>query len=172
MKNAGLNEAQAGIKIAWRNIHNLRYADDTTFMAESEELKSLLRGWGCRPHSETGALFSLQRGAAGKGWRAPAGSQNYPQPWIDLTEFRSGSSPLILRFLFSSGYSSRRSRSFLHLCRRSQLLFQSEQVKLCCSNKEHPSLGGLQQLRSDSGSCCVSSVGQWGEVCPFQVPRD
>ena len=42
MKNAGLNEAQAGIKIAWRNIHNLRYADDTTFMAESEELKSLL----------------------------------------------------------------------------------------------------------------------------------
>ena len=43
MKNAGLNEAQAGIKIAWRNIHNLRYADDTTFMTESEEeLESLL----------------------------------------------------------------------------------------------------------------------------------
>ena len=43
MQNAGLNEAQAGIKIAWRNIRNLRYADDTTFMAESEEeLKSLL----------------------------------------------------------------------------------------------------------------------------------
>ena len=43
MRNAGLDEAQAGIKIAWRNINNLKYADDTTLMAESEELKSLLR---------------------------------------------------------------------------------------------------------------------------------
>ena len=43
MRNAGLEEAQAGIKIAWRNINNLRYADDTTLMAESEEeLQSLL----------------------------------------------------------------------------------------------------------------------------------
>ena len=42
MWNAGLEEAQAGIKIAGRNINNLRYADDTTFLAESEELKSLL----------------------------------------------------------------------------------------------------------------------------------
>ena len=43
MRNAGLDEVQAGIKIAWRNINNLRYADDTTLMAESEEeLKSLL----------------------------------------------------------------------------------------------------------------------------------
>ena len=42
LSNAGLEEAQAGIKIAGRNINNLRYADDTTFMAESEELKSLL----------------------------------------------------------------------------------------------------------------------------------
>ena len=43
MRNAGLEEAQAGIKIAGRNIHNLRYADDTTLMAESEEnLNSLL----------------------------------------------------------------------------------------------------------------------------------
>ena len=42
MRNAGLEEAQAGIKTAWRNINNLRYADDTTLMAESEELKSLL----------------------------------------------------------------------------------------------------------------------------------
>ena len=42
MRNAGLDEPQAGIKIAGRNINNLRYADDTTFMAESEELKSLL----------------------------------------------------------------------------------------------------------------------------------
>ena len=44
MRNAGLEKAQAGIKIAGRNINNLRYADDTTFMAESEEeLKSFLR---------------------------------------------------------------------------------------------------------------------------------
>ena len=42
MKNTGLEEAQAGIKIAGRNINNLRYADDTTLMAESEEVKSLL----------------------------------------------------------------------------------------------------------------------------------
>ena len=42
MRNAGLEEAQAGIKIARRNINNLRYADDTTLTAESEELKSLL----------------------------------------------------------------------------------------------------------------------------------
>ena len=42
MRNAGLEEAQAGIKIAGRNINNLRYADDTTVMAESEKLKTLL----------------------------------------------------------------------------------------------------------------------------------
>ena len=42
MQNAGLDEAQAGIKNAGRNINNLRYADDTNFMAESEELRSLL----------------------------------------------------------------------------------------------------------------------------------
>ena len=42
MRNAGLEETQAGIKIAGRNINNLRYADDTTLLAESEELKSLL----------------------------------------------------------------------------------------------------------------------------------
>ena len=42
MRNAGLDEAQAGIKIAWGNINNLRYADDTTLMPESEELKSFL----------------------------------------------------------------------------------------------------------------------------------
>ena len=42
MRNAGLNEAQAGIKNAGRNINNLRYADDTTLMVESEELKNLL----------------------------------------------------------------------------------------------------------------------------------
>ena len=42
MRKAGLEETQAGLKIAGRNISNLRYADDTTLMAESEELKSLL----------------------------------------------------------------------------------------------------------------------------------
>ena len=42
MRNSGLEEAQAGIKIAGRNINNLRYEDDTTLLAESEELKSLL----------------------------------------------------------------------------------------------------------------------------------
>ena len=42
IRNAGLDEAQAGIKIVGRNINHLRYADDTTLMAESEELKSLL----------------------------------------------------------------------------------------------------------------------------------
>ena len=42
MRNAGLDEVQAGIRIAGRNINNLRYADDTTLMAESEELKNLL----------------------------------------------------------------------------------------------------------------------------------
>ena len=42
MRNTGLEETQAGIQIAGRNVNNLRYADDTTLMAESEELKSLL----------------------------------------------------------------------------------------------------------------------------------
>ena len=42
MRNTGMDEAQAGIKTVQRNINNLRYADDTTFMAEKEELKSLL----------------------------------------------------------------------------------------------------------------------------------
>ena len=59
MRNAGLEEAQTGIKIAGRNINNLRYADDTTLMAESKELKSLLmkvkkesESWLKTQHSE------------------------------------------------------------------------------------------------------------------------
>ena len=60
MKNAGLEEAQAGIKITRRNINNLKYSDDATFMAESEELKSLLmkvkeksfKSWLKAQHSE------------------------------------------------------------------------------------------------------------------------
>ena len=60
MRHSGLDEAQAGIKIARRNINNLRYADDTTLMAESKELKSLLmkvkedsgKSWLKTQHSE------------------------------------------------------------------------------------------------------------------------
>ena len=60
MRNAGLEEAQVGVKIARRNINNLRYADDTTLMTESEELKSLLmkvkeesgKSWPEAQHSE------------------------------------------------------------------------------------------------------------------------
>ena len=60
MRKSGLDEAQAGIKTAGRNINNLRYADDTTLMAESEELKSLLmkvkeeseKNWLKAQHSE------------------------------------------------------------------------------------------------------------------------
>ena len=48
MQSAKLDEAQAGIKIGGRNINNLRYADDTTIMSESEELKSLLKNWEMR----------------------------------------------------------------------------------------------------------------------------
>ena len=60
MRNAGLEEAQAEIKIAGRNINNLRYADDTTLMAESEELKSLLMK--VKEESEkAGSTFRKQR---------------------------------------------------------------------------------------------------------------
>ena len=60
MRNAGLEEAQTGIKIAGRNINNLRYADDTTLMAESEELKSLLMK--VKEESENiGLKFNIQK---------------------------------------------------------------------------------------------------------------
>ena len=60
MRNAGLDEAQAGIKIAGRNINNLRCADDTTLMAESEELKSLLMK--VKDESEkSGLKFNIQK---------------------------------------------------------------------------------------------------------------
>ena len=59
MRNAGLGEAQAEIKMAGRNINNLRYTDDTTLMAESEELKSLLMK--VKEESEkTGLKLSIQ----------------------------------------------------------------------------------------------------------------
>ena len=60
MRNAGLEEAQAGIKIAGTNINNLRYADDTTLMAESEEeLKSLLMK--VKEESEVGLKLNIQK---------------------------------------------------------------------------------------------------------------
>ena len=60
MRNAGLDEAQAGIKIARRNINNLRYADDTTLMAEIEELKILLTK--VKEESEKAGLkFNIQK---------------------------------------------------------------------------------------------------------------
>ena len=60
MRNTGLDEAQAGIKIAGRNINHLRYADDTTLMAESEELKSLLMK--VKEESENvGLRFNIQK---------------------------------------------------------------------------------------------------------------
>ena len=60
MRNARLDEAQAGIKIAGRNINNFKYEDDTTFMAESEELKSLLMK--VREVSEkTGLKLNIQK---------------------------------------------------------------------------------------------------------------
>ena len=60
MRNAGLYETQAGIKIARRNINNLRYADDTTHMAESKELKSLLMKMK-EESEEVGLKLSIQK---------------------------------------------------------------------------------------------------------------
>ena len=60
MRNSGLEEAQAGIKIAGRNINNLRYADDTTLMAESEELKSLLMK-GKEESEKVGLKLNIQK---------------------------------------------------------------------------------------------------------------
>ena len=60
MRKAGLDEAQAGLKIAGRNINNLRYADDTTLMAESEELKSLLMK-GKEESEKVGLKLNIQQ---------------------------------------------------------------------------------------------------------------
>ena len=85
MRNARLDEAQAGIKIVGRNINNLRYADNTTLMAESEELKSLLMKVkeesekvglkACRADGERGSWSGQHRGARGS-WRR--GATQYP----------------------------------------------------------------------------------------------
>ena len=60
MRNAGLEEAQAGIKIAGRNINNLTYADDTTLMAETEELKSFLI-WMKEESEKVGLKLNIQK---------------------------------------------------------------------------------------------------------------
>ena len=61
MRNAGLDEAHTGIKIVGRNINNLRYADDTTLMAETEEeLKSLLR-WKWKESEKVGIKLNIQK---------------------------------------------------------------------------------------------------------------
>ena len=60
MRNAGLDETQDGIKIAGRNINNLRYADDTTLMAESKELKSLLMQ-GKEESEKVGLKLNIQK---------------------------------------------------------------------------------------------------------------
>ena len=60
MRNVGLDEAQAGIQITRRNINNLRYADDTTLMPESEELKSLLMK-GKEESEKVGLKFNIQK---------------------------------------------------------------------------------------------------------------
>ena len=81
MRNAGLEEAQAGIKIVWRNINNLRYADDTTLLAESEkELKSLLMK--VKEESEkVGLKLNIQKTDHGI-W-----SHNYMENrWVNKTE--------------------------------------------------------------------------------------
>ena len=68
MRNAGLEEAQTGIKIAGNNINNLRYADDTTLVAESEELKSLLMK--VKVESEkVGLKLNIQKTKMGKQWK-------------------------------------------------------------------------------------------------------
>ena len=61
MRNAGLDEAQAGIKIAGRNINNLRYADDTTFKTESEELKNLLMNMKEDLSEKAGLKLNIQK---------------------------------------------------------------------------------------------------------------
>ena len=67
MRNAGLDEVQAGIKIAGRNINNLRYAEDTTLTAESEELKSLLMKMN-KESEKAGLKLHIQRDVASRSW--------------------------------------------------------------------------------------------------------
>ena len=101
MRNAGLDKAQAGIKTAGRNIHNLRYADDTTLMAESEEeLKSLLMK--VKEESEkVGLKLSIQKTkkwqptpvflpGESHGQRSLAGYSSWGRKELDMTEVNCG----------------------------------------------------------------------------------
>ena len=82
MRNAGLEEAQAGIKIAGRNINNLRYADDTTLMAESEEeLKSLLMK--VKEESEkVGLKLNIQSSVNARYWMLGASALGRPRGMV------------------------------------------------------------------------------------------
>ena len=83
MRNAGLEKAQAGIKIARRNINNLRYADDTTFMAESEEeLKSLLMK--VKEESEKVGLNSVQFSSVAQSWPTLCNPMNCGTPGLPV----------------------------------------------------------------------------------------
>ena len=100
MRNAGLEETKAGVKIARRNINNLRYADDTTFMAESEELKSLLMKV---------KVPSGEPGVSGDFWGSQEGCQGPSRPsgrnrGLPLRR-RSGQGPHLVKTLGPCGFS-------------------------------------------------------------------
>ena len=79
MRNSGLDEAQAGIKIAGRNISNLRHADDTTLMAESEELKSL----SMKQDTLKASALGQPRGMGGRGrWEWVFGWETHVHLWL------------------------------------------------------------------------------------------
>ena len=112
MRNAGLEEAQAGIKIAGRNSNNLRYADDTTLMAESEEeLKSLLMK--VKEESEkVGLKLNIQK------TKIMASSPNTSW-WIDEETMETetiffGSNITVQKYQFFSAQSSSQSNSHIH----------------------------------------------------------
>ena len=83
MRNAGLNKAQAGTKIAGRNINNFRYADDTTLMTESEDLKSLLMKVK-EESGKVGLKVNIQKIKimASSGWLYFSGLQNHCRWWL------------------------------------------------------------------------------------------
>ena len=97
MQNARLIEAQTGIKIARRNINNLRYADDTTLMAETEELKSLLMK--VKEESESACLkLNIQRGRAPNPILSSSPTAHSPTPhppWVPTARKRRGSGQAI-----------------------------------------------------------------------------
>ena len=88
MRNAGLEETQAGIKTAWRNINNLRYADDTTLMAEGEELKSLLMN--VKEKSENASLklniqkMKIMASSAITLWKIKRETMETVETWLTL----------------------------------------------------------------------------------------